>query len=208
MTCATPKDLLIVFLKYPRPGAVKTRLAVTIGAERAAALYREWVGQLLVQWQSIRPRISLIGYYEGAEEKAFSEWAPLVDEWWPQPAGDLGMRLTEGFCRGHSRPARTVAIGTDCLEVDAGSIEIAFRELDSHQVVIGPATDGGYYLIGSAEPRPGLFENIHWSSDRTLSDQLEVCRRHQWSTALLPLRSDIDTWDDWLAHCKRQKRQP
>ncbi|MCS7270855.1 MAG: glycosyltransferase [Gemmataceae bacterium] len=94
-------------------------------------------------------------------------------------------------------------IGTDCLEIDAPLLERAFDLLQSHDVVVGPTTDGGYYLIGSATFRPLLFRHIRWSSPWTLTDQLQQCQRLGCSVAFLPLRSDIDTLDDWHAYCQR-----
>ena len=78
---------VVVFLKYPEPGRVKTRLAATVGGERAAELYREWIGRVLTALQPLRPDVAIVGAIDGAPAAQFADWSPLVDQWWPQPAG-------------------------------------------------------------------------------------------------------------------------
>ena len=200
--------VVLVFVKFPSPGRVKTRLAQTVGADRAAELYRDWIGSVLRSLQPLRPEFAIVGYIDGAEKSAFAPWRPLVDDWWPQPSGDLGVRLDDGFRQAHAVARRTVAIGTDCLDIDAHLARGAFDLLDRTDVVFGPARDGGYYLVGSRGRISGLFDEIRWSSPHTLDDQKACCARlgHAWSE--LPMRCDIDTWEDWREHCERLGRTP
>jgi acetyl-CoA carboxylase biotin carboxylase subunit len=101
-----------------------------------------------------------------------------------------------------------VAIGTDCLELDAQLLRAAFAILRTHDAVFGPATDGGYYLVGTARYLDGFFDAVRWSSSDTLADHTTQCANRGFSFELLPARADIDTWDDWLAYCCRVGRTP
>jgi rSAM/selenodomain-associated transferase 1 len=183
---------------------VKTRLAAAVGSDRAAALYRDWIGVVLRELQPIRERAVLVGYHDGGSANRFAEWTPFVDEWWPQPAGDLGTRLAAGFAGAHARGGPVLAVGTDCPEIDARLLGRAFDVLRERDAVFGPATDGGYYLVGTARHLPDFFNGIRWSSPHTLSDHLMRCRERGWSVGLLPELADIDTGDDWQAYLARR----
>ncbi len=198
---------LLVFVKYPQPGRVKTRLARTVGPERAATLYRDWIGLVLDRLQPLRVTTRLVAYFDGAAERAFADWHQFADDWQPQPAGDLGERLAAGFQAGFASGGPVLAVGTDCLEMEPDLLEQAFEELSHKDVVFGPTPDGGYYLVGTAAVRPSLYRAVRWSSPYTLSDHLLRCRAEGWSVALLPTRHDLDTWEDWQAYLVRAGRQ-
>jgi uncharacterized protein len=195
---------ILVLLKDPRPGKVKTRLAAVCGTTRAALLYREWIGLVLARLQPLRESISVVGYFDGTTKDAFAPWDSMVDDWWAQPTADLGERLAAGFDAAHAREGPVVAIGTDCLDVDAPLLRDGFEVLTHHDVVFGPAVDGGYYLVGTARRLPGFFSGIPWSSAHTLAAHLSYCERSGWSVGMLPTRRDIDTWDDWLRHRREE----
>jgi rSAM/selenodomain-associated transferase 1 len=199
---------VLAFLKYPDPGRVKTRIAATIGEQGAAELYRALIGEVLIALQPLRPEVEVVGAFDGAKPEHFAEWAVLVDRWWPQPAGDLGTRLGAAFRDAHEAGVPVVAVGTDCLELDAQLIRDAFAILRTHDAVFGPATDGGYYLVGTARYLDGFFDAVRWSSSHTLADHTRQCENRGFSFELLPARDDIDTWDDWLAYCRRAGRTP
>src|SRR5262245_13926016 len=196
----TKSGILLVFVKFPVPGKVKTRLADELGTEVAAAHYREWIGRVLRNVQPTRESLHVVGYFDGATADGFSEWNGLVDDWRQQPAGDLGIRLADGFEWGHRRGQPVIAIGTDCLEMTAGHVESALADLHKYDVVFGPATDGGYYLVGTRTHVPGLFDAIRWSSAHTLADNLQRCRSLGMRCSLLEELTDIDTAADWWAH--------
>jgi uncharacterized protein len=201
----TGGPVLLVFLKYPEPGKVKTRLAKEFGAEVAARLYREWVGGVLRAVQSARPSMRVVGYFDGAPAERFREWGGLVDEWLPQPAGGLGGRLAAGFAWGHERGGPVLAIGTDCLDLHAFHLGAAVEYLRTTDAVFGPASDGGYYLVGTRRHVPGFFDGVPWSSPHTLADHRERCRELGLSVVLLPELADIDTAADLLAYEARGK---
>lgn len=197
---------LLIFLKEPIAGKVKTRLAATMGDVPAAQLYAEWIGVVLDRLQSLRGAVRLVGYFDGVSSGAFARWHELVDCWWPQPTGDLGDRLNDGFSRAHEQGSPVAAIGTDCLEIDAKTIRDALRLAETRDAVFGPTLDGGYYLVANSRPIAHFFDDVPWSSPETLAVHLARCERNGWTTALLPERRDIDTWDDWIAYRDSENR--
>lgn len=199
---------LLVFLKYPAAGAVKTRLAAAIGYERAAVDYRQWIGLVLNQLQPLRGAVRIVGCFDGATLNAFAPWDALVDAWWPQPLGNLGERLRAGFEEWRACSDRMAAIGTDCLEIDAPLVKSAFEILTETDAVFGPTLDGGYYLVGTSRDLPGFFEGIPWSTAQALTVHVTLCTQRQWSVGLLPVRRDIDTWEDWLEYTRERREIP
>jgi len=214
---AAPAELVVVFLKYPEPGRVKTRLAAGVGDFRAAEIYREMVGLTMVAvgdwlggepvggpareaWLSVDPAHRLAE----SQEWLFPDlrgWR-RPPRWVPQPDGDLGYRLETVFHQGLREGfSRVIAIGTDCPELSADSLVLAAQLLRTHPGVIGPSPDGGYYLIGVNSPRPELFLNIPWSSPHTLAATLAAAHQAGWSFATLPTLADVDTHQDWQRSC-------
>jgi uncharacterized protein len=200
------RRILLVFVKYPEPGRVKTRLARSLGERRAALLYRQWIGIILGQLQPLRTTTRLVGYFDGAPQEAFGHWHPFVDEWWPQPDGDLGDRLAAGFQTAFGVGGPVIAMGTDCLEIEPDLVSQAFQALSEKDVIFGPASDGGYYLVGTRQMQAVLFRSVRWSSPFTLADHLLHCREEGWSVSFLPVRHDIDTGDDWKAYLSRARQ--
>ncbi len=194
---------LLVLLKYPTVGEVKTRLAASLGAKRAASLYQQWIGLVLDRLQPLRGRVRLVAYFDGAPLAEFAAWQPLANEWWVQPMGDLGDRLTIGFEKARLASRQVAAIGTDCLELDAPIVIEAFSQLENHDAVFGPTPDGGYYLVGTSRHLPGFFQGVPWSSQNTLAAHLARCQHSGWTAATLPPLRDIDTIDDWRLHCSK-----
>jgi hypothetical protein len=199
---------LLVFLKYPAPGQVKTRLAESIGAQQAADLYREWISVVLRNVQAVRSSARLVACYDGAPPEAFAPWHGFVDDWRPQPEGGLGSRLDAAFNDWLVEGDPAVAIGTDCLAVDAEIVESAFTRLRDNDAVFGPSADGGYYLVGLARSLPGFFQGIPWSTSDTLAAHQRACNQHGWSFSLLPTLNDIDTLEDWLDYQRRGNERP
>ena len=199
--------ILLVFLKYPAPGTVKTRLAATIGPVRAADIYRSWIGRVLEQLQPIRDHARLIGCFDGAPGEAFAPWSALADDWWPQSTGELGDRLRAGFAQAHALGAPVAAVGTDCLELESSLVRTAYDMLRHKDAVFGPAEDGGYYLVGTARELPGFFDGLPWSSPDTLAAHLDRCEACGWTVGLLPALRDIDTWDDWQRYRRADSRR-
>lgn len=197
-------DHLIVFLKAPRPGTVKTRIAATAGREKACAIYRELVETLLSGLGSLAA-VELRFWPDEAGE----EIKPWLREGWtsaPQGDGDLGDRLLRAFASAFAAGARRVVIiGSDCPAVETADVHSAWRELSSHDLVVGPAVDGGYWLIGLRAPQPELFDEMAWSSDQVLAVTLQRARGLGRRIQLLRLLNDIDTEADWNAYVRERR---
>lgn len=195
-----PPRVLGLFAKWPTPGAVKTRLApndAAWGARVAQAFLLDGL-QRLSAVDSRR-----VVAFAPAERAA--DFAALVGEGFtliPQTEGDLGRRLAAFFAQQFQAGARAVvAVGADSPTLPVEYIERAFVELESVDVVLGPATDGGYYLIGCKQSHPPLFEKIAWSSGRVLADTIATLNDPRWRLSVLPPWYDVDTPDDWDMLC-------
>jgi len=189
-------ERLIVFLKAPRPGAVKTRLAASLGTEGACAVYRRLVERLLWEMAPL-PEVEL----RFTPDDAAAEIRSWIGEHWvlaPQGSGDLGERLAAAAATAFRGGAKRVAlIGSDCPEVMRADITAAWTGLLAHEVVLGPAQDGGYWLIGLRAPQPGLFAGMPWSTPAVLEETLARCREARLSVGRLRELADIDTEADW-----------
>lgn len=193
---APTSSQLIIFLKAPRPGQVKTRLAAVIGAETACAAYRRLAETVLGEMAAL-PDVELCFGPDDGE----ADLKPWLRAGWTlarQGEGDLGQRLHRAFSRHFANGARRVVIvGSDCPSIRQTDIAEAWSALDRSDVVLGPATDGGYWLIGLSAPQPGLFEGIEWSTDRVLAQTLERAGQSGLKTRLLRELADVDTAEDW-----------
>ena len=186
-----------VFVKLPRPGAVKTRLVPALGPQAAAELYEALVEAVLA---GTEPQA---GEYERLVYYAPSDAVEAIRAWLPggrlrhQCEGDLGTRLADAFARAFGRGAQRVAIvGSDVPGLNRRVVLDAFVALDGADVVIGPAHDGGYYLVALREAHPELFRGVSWSTASVLAETLDRAFRAGLSVATLgPLR-DVDTLDD------------
>jgi uncharacterized protein len=188
------KSVLIIFYRNPILGKVKTRLAYTIGDGNALAVYLKLVEHTRSITTSLAVDVAL--YY--------SEYIDTEDNWSQQfyrkerqIEGNLGQRMQHAFESEFSNGYDNVCIiGTDCLELSRREIDDAFGELSSHDVVIGPAKDGGYYLLGMKNMNTAFFSEKKWGSDSVLIDTIEDCKTSGLTCGLLPTLSDIDTIDD------------
>ena len=132
-------------------------------------------------------------------EAAFAAIAAGRFELTPQADGDLGRRMAAFVQQQMDAGARLVVlVGTDSPTLPVEYVERAFAELELSDVVIGPATDGGYYLIGCGPRRPPLFEEVAWSTGRVLADTVTALADPRWRLALLPPWYDVDTPEDWV----------
>ena len=188
-----------VFLKAPRQGFVKTRLAREVGNERALAIYRTLAEAQLAKlppgWTT---EIHYTPVDAGAEMRG---WLGSHHEYRAQCDGDLGLRLAHAVERAFATGARNVfAIGADCPDLDASLLAEAQTALRQTDVVIGPARDGGYYLIGLKSPAVGLFEKIEWSTPRVLAQTLQRAQELGLVHALLPEKEDVDDLAGWQRH--------
>ncbi|MEZ6059516.1 MAG: TIGR04282 family arsenosugar biosynthesis glycosyltransferase [Planctomycetaceae bacterium] len=188
-------NTLGIFAKHPERGTVKTRLAAAIGNSSAAELYAAFVRDLTKRCGTLTDVLCVAVTPES--EAARNWFTPLLStnaalEF--QPGGDLGERIGWFFeSRAGRGSGRSVLIGSDSPDLPDELIRQAFAELDTHDVVLGPATDGGFVLVGMKQPPGTLFDGIRWSQPTTLFDLLRAAARQHLSTVLLQPWYDIDT---------------
>ena len=186
------KNLLIIFTRNIVLGKCKTRLAKTIGAEKALEIYRFLVQHTAEiskaveadKWVSYSEQPEHRDYFDSASYKKFA-----------QEGTDLGERMERAFAAGFERGySNIVIIGSDIYELDEKDLNTAFRSLEQHEYVIGPARDGGYYLLGMKEHSPELFKAKSWGTDRVFNDTMNDLENRD--VKLLPVRNDIDVFED------------
>jgi rSAM/selenodomain-associated transferase 1 len=185
-----------MFAKHWRPGTVKTRLAETIGQAAAASLYRTFLSTLLVRFQAMGERRLLV--YTPADKREV--FRALAGDAWllePQGTGDLGRRM-ECYFEGAAAAGveRAVLIGSDSPNLPVEFVGQAFRLLESHDVVLGPATDGGYYLVGMRGTVPPCFEGIAWGTAEVWQQTVDRLERQSSRYATLPPWYDVDVGED------------
>ena len=197
---STASHALIVFARAPVLGEVKTRLAAGLGDAATLGIYRQLADRVMAAVRASDGYSVTIAYTPASAEHVMREWLGPSAVLRPQADGDLGARMARAIGDALASGAeRVVVIGTDCPDVDAHVIDSAFQHLATSDAVLGPASDGGYYLIGMSRLHPQLFEDIPWSAPDTLRVTLERARASAISIALLEERRDIDTVDDWRA---------
>jgi rSAM/selenodomain-associated transferase 1 len=192
------RPTLVVFVKEPRPGRVKTRLAHGIGTVEAAWWFRHQAAGLIRRVARDPRWRTLLAVTPDAEGLRSRVWPNLPRA--PQGGGDLGRRMTR-FLRAEpgSRvpPGPVAVVGTDLPDLRPGHLAQAFRLLGRHDAVLGRAADGGYWLIGLANRRrvpPGILDGVRWSTEHALADTL--ARLRDLDVGLAATLRDVDTADD------------
>lgn len=212
---------LLLFLRYPKTGCTKTRLIPALGAAGAANLQRQMANYIVQRLQ--HPNWELQVHFAGASLVEMQVLLGAELTYRAQADGELGDRLWHGFqqsCQqgyqqGHEE-SRIIAIGADCPDVSPQHIQQAFNALQNRDVVLGPASDGGYYLIGLRQPycphlgisAKALFQDIDWSTHRVLHQTLSKVQQLSLSWSVLETLSDIDRPEDLVIWEQRQQLQP
>ncbi len=188
---------VIMFAKAPRRGYVKTRLSADVGRARALEVYRQVGAQVAA---GVARRYPLTVWYDPPDaEREMRVWLGEL-EFHAQEGDDLGARMAHAFRVHLGRgDAPVVAIGADAPDVDAETIAQACRHLETADVVLGPALDGGYYLIGLRRQAESLFSGIPWGGPRVMAVTLAACERVQLAVRQLGRLRDIDTGGDLAA---------
>ncbi|HTI73286.1 MAG TPA: TIGR04282 family arsenosugar biosynthesis glycosyltransferase [Candidatus Limnocylindria bacterium] len=187
---------ILLFLKAPRLGFVKTRLAKDLGPAGALSAYRQML-QATVEVLCPFPNVAL-RYTPDDSTDEVGSWAKPGWRLEPQGDGDLGERLTRAFADAFANGANpVVAIGSDCPYVSAADLREAQDLLQTNDVVLGPAVDGGYWLIGTRRALPQLFEGIDWSTERVFEQTCRAANVAGLTVARLRTLSDVDTSEDW-----------
>lgn len=184
---------VLVFVKAPVPGRVKTRLSPPFSPEQAAALYRAFAADSLAAAGAAMGARAVVAY-ERHEDWPEPSWlGEPVPEWFPQEGADLGRRLAAATGKAFVDGAeRVVVVGSDAPHLPPAFIEEAFARLAAAPVVLGPARDGGYYLVGLREPAPSLFDDIPWSTEKVLEATLARAAELHWPVHLLDPLEDVD----------------
>lgn len=191
-------NLLIIFVKYPQPGLVKTRLAKDVGKQKAADLYRLFVEAALKRTKGKNFK-RLIFYTPQDKVKEIKKWLGSDGlEFRPQKGRDLGERLFNAFrlTLGSSCVRRIVTIGTDSPLIDRKVVNTAFKALETKQCVLGPALDGGYYLIGLSSLKKEVFKGINWGTKKVFAQTLKRLKMLKMSYSFLDLSFDVDRHKD------------
>ncbi len=188
------KEALIIFAKNPVKGKVKTRLAATTGDAQALLIYHQLLSKTYSVTKDLFPH-KFVFYSDFIDENGI--WISNQYQKKLQEGNNLGDKMKNAFnCLFTEGYNKIVIIGTDCFELKPGDIDNAFSLLNNAEIVIGPAFDGGYYLLGMNKFLPDIFQNIEWSTDKVFDQTLSVCKK--WNIKVLFLRqlNDIDTIED------------
>jgi hypothetical protein len=193
------RDRALVFTRYPTPGQTKTRLIPTLGAQGAAQLQRQLSEHTLAQvrqLQNLQP-VTIEVRFAGGTIEQMRAWLGSDLLYNPQNNGDLGARLIQAFEEAFDAGIeRVVTIGIDCPAIDAALLSTAFDRLQDSDLVLGPAVDGGYYLIGLRRPVPELFTGIDWGTGEVLQQTVAIAHSLSLSIDYLPQLRDIDRPED------------
>lgn len=189
------ENALLVFIKNPILGTAKTRLAATVGNEEALKIYKE----LLRHTREVSLKVN------AKRHLFYSHFIDNNDEWnnqdfqkHLQSDGDLGEKMADGFQTAFQKKHQNIVIiGSDCASLTSEIIEQAFLYLNNNDFVIGPADDGGYYLLGMKIFTPEVFQNIAWSTESVFTSTIQIIEQLNKSYATLPTLSDIDYEEDW-----------
>ena len=198
MTPAT--SAILLFVKLPVAGQVKTRLGAQIGLAAAAEAYRRLAERVIDRLPAGVPL--RVCFAPAPADAAIRSWlesrVASATVFRPQCEGDLGARMAGAFRDAFRDGCQRVAIiGSDCIEIDPEFFAQAFAGLDLADAVIGPSQDGGYYLLALKRDVPELFHGIAWSTASTLAETISRLDSLGLTHAMLPTRRDVDTLDEW-----------
>lgn len=195
------RDLLIVFTRLPHPGRAKTRLIPALGPQGAADLQVRLTEHCLAQVED--PRWEIWIAYHGGDRHAMGRWLGPDRTYVRQAAGNLGAKLQAGIALGSAAGFQSIAvIGTDCPDLDRGHVADAFAGLQQSDLILGPACDGGYYLLAQRQVDPFLFVDMPWGTSGVAAETLRRASDVGLSAECLPELADIDDPQD-LPVCRR-----
>jgi rSAM/selenodomain-associated transferase 1 len=192
------KQMVLVFLRAPEKGRVKTRLAREIGEEKALDLYKVLVEKMLsaLEKSGLDHRIC---FFPADKKALVKDWLGPDHIYLPQKGDDLGLRMGNALSRAFDDGAqKAILVGTDIPDIKDSHLLSALDLLDKNNVVLGPSLDGGYWLIGFQRKQfcPDLFSRVDWGTDSVFSTTIEKCRKADLSPGILPALRDIDTLAD------------
>lgn len=189
-------NVLLVFQKNPVLGKVKTRLAASVGDEKALQIYKALLNHTKEVVSKVNAQIHIY-YSDHIIDQDIWENLQCVKHL--QSGNDLGDRMANAFSKAFeiSTIKKVVIIGTDCAELNKSILKDSFNALETSDFVIGPAVDGGYYLLGMREFNPVIFKQINWSTSTVFKSTMTKIQELGMDAFLLPTLSDVDTFQDW-----------
>ncbi len=201
-------NALILFVKAPRLGTVKTRLQPELTPAQSLILYRAMVEDLVSQFDEANFCDLKIFFHPADAIGEMRNWLGAALDYFPQRGEDLGEKMHRAIAQMLNQKYKKVAlVGSDIPTMDSTTLVQAFTALDEYDVVLGPCNDGGYYLIGMKQPQPRLFDGIKWSTNTVLQQTIQRAQAAGLDIFQLPKKSDIDTpadlWDLWSLFNKR-----
>jgi rSAM/selenodomain-associated transferase 1 len=201
------ENCILFFVKHPASGKVKSRLAEQIGQDVATDLYKSFVSDILTTLHAISVNFKIVFYPLDAEKK-FQKWLGEKYSYVRQTGKDLGQRMKNAFLQAFSDGFdKVVLIGSDIPDLPVEYLKLGFKALETNDVVLGPSSDGGYYLTGFAKEAflPDVFEGITWSSADVFEQTLNILKKHKQKVYLLPQWHDVDTLTDLSSLVRRNK---
>jgi len=193
---------IIIFARYTIEGKVKTRLAATLGSHYAKEFYKIITHSTITEVKRIRKSYKYVFYSDNKGKRQIKKWLGRRFFYAPQEGGTLGEKMSNAFLKLFSHGARkAIIVGTDIPDLTNKIIEEAISRLDSYDIVIGPAKDGGYYLLGMKKLHSNLFEGIEFSTPSVLQQTINMIEKLNLRYFLLPELHDIDTEEElirWL----------
>ncbi len=203
-------DSVLIMVRYPAAGKVKTRLAAAMGEEKAADFYRICAHRILREMGNLPDSIGkYIFYTDSRDRQGMMEWAGPGFMLREQVGVDLGQRLTNAFKEAFADGVgKAVILASDVPDISADIINESLQALDHYDLVLGPCHDGGYYLLGMNAAHPQLFQGIPWSSPEVTERTLARAGKLGLKIFMLPALIDIDDFADfkaWLSQCGETK---
>ncbi len=191
-------NTLIIFIKHPEPGKVKTRLARDIGETKATRIYSYMAETIIDKTSDPINYITIIFYDPPGKVEEIKNWINKREvQYLPQTGSNLGDKISNAFEKVFTMGTnKAVIIGSDCIDVSKDIINEALSSLESTDVILGPAEDGGYYLLGLSKFVPEIFQDIEWSTENVLRQTIEKISENNLKFNLLKSLKDIDTVDD------------
>lgn len=193
------KERLIIFSRYPEPGKTKTRLIPALGAEQAATLQRQMTEHTLTQVRELHSMrcFTVEVRFAGGDINLMKRWLGDDLVYQSQGEGDLGTRMARSLCLAFEDNINyALIIGTDCPGLNANLLHLAFELLQLCDLVLGPALDGGYYLLGLRSFKPELFNGINWGTAEVLQQTVAIAQQLNLSINYLPSLADVDRPED------------
>ncbi len=203
----SPKNCMLFFVKDPVKGGVKSRLAAELDDTISLELYKYFILDMLVTLTTCEAQCLICVYPQSALGKV-REWVGAKYDYLPQEGKDLGERMKNSFIKAFSMEyERAILIGSDIPDLPSSIVSQAFRMLETNDAVVGPARDGGYYLIGFRNDTlvTDVFDTIKWGGKTVLRNTLNRLQKSAYRVHLLPPWSDVDTIADVMALLKRNK---